>query len=91
MKFLLDTNVFVHLGNQSRGWVGIAQRIRAVGIEQCAALVMHTLERGGKVNNWPDVMIAGQSIAAGRVLVTDDAALLALPQVKAENWRASSL
>lgn len=58
---------------------------------ECAALVMHALERGGKVNNWPDVMIAGQSIAARRVLVTDDAALLALPQVKAENWRASSL
>ena len=44
MKFLLDTNVFVHLGNQSRGWVGIAQRIRAVGIEQCAMSAMSAYE-----------------------------------------------
>ena len=55
---------------------------------ESAALVMHTLERAGKVNGWPDVMIAGQSISDRRVLVTDDAALLQLPQVKAENWRA---
>lgn len=36
MKYLLDANVFVHLGNHSRGYEQIAATVRAVGIEQCA-------------------------------------------------------
>lgn len=36
MKYLLDANVFVHLGNHSRGYEHIAEVIRSVGIEQCA-------------------------------------------------------
>lgn len=44
MRFLLDTNVFVHLGNQSRGWQQIANSIRAVGIEQCAMSAISAYE-----------------------------------------------
>ncbi len=36
MKYLLDANVFVHLGNHSRGYENIAARLRNEGIEQCA-------------------------------------------------------
>ena len=36
MKFLLDANVFVHLGNHSCGFEQIAARLRTEGIEQCA-------------------------------------------------------
>lgn len=36
MKYLLDANVFVHLGNHSKGFEHIAERLRAEGIEQCA-------------------------------------------------------
>ena len=36
MKFLLDANVFVHLGNHSRGYEQITARLCTEGIEQCA-------------------------------------------------------
>lgn len=53
-----------------------------------AAQIMAALENADARNEWPDVIIAGQAKAAGHVLVTDDAALLALRGVKTENWRA---
>ncbi len=53
-----------------------------------AAQIMAALENTGARNEWPDVMIAGQAKTAGHVLVTDDAALLALHGVRTENWRA---
>ena len=52
-----------------------------------AAQLMTLLKVSGKSNNWPDVMIAGHAAAAGHTLVTDDAALLKTPGIRAVNWR----
>ncbi len=44
MKHLLDANVFVHMGNRSRGHEHINERLRAVGIEQCALSAITAFE-----------------------------------------------
>ena len=35
MRYLLDANVFVHLGNHSKGVAQIVNKMRSVGIAQC--------------------------------------------------------
>ena len=44
MKFLLDTNVLVHLTNKSRGFERINDRLRDTGIEQCAISALTAYE-----------------------------------------------
>lgn len=44
MKFLLDTNVLVHLTNKSRGFERINENLRLAGIEQCAISAMTAYE-----------------------------------------------
>lgn len=44
MSFLLDSNVFVHLGNQSRGWENIQDQIRRHGVNICAMSAMTAFE-----------------------------------------------
>ncbi len=44
MKFLLDTNVLVHVTNKSRGFEHITENLRRTGIEQCAISALTAYE-----------------------------------------------
>jgi tRNA(fMet)-specific endonuclease VapC len=136
--YSLDTNVVLHLANQSEGAERIERRMRqvradnmrlsAVGFAElrfkilagegrvkaahlarleaivstlevepftmegadCAASIMQQLQPVGRRNEWPDVLIAGHAKAAGHMLVTDDASLLAVPGLRTVNWRAAT-
>lgn len=58
----------------------------AAAAERAAQIMAH-LEAVGRRNEWPDVLIAGQAAESGYTLVTDDAAMLATPDVISVNWR----
>lgn len=61
MKYLLDANVFVHLGNHRRGYEKIAE---------AAAVLRDRLQQAGRDIGINDCLTAAHAIATGLVCVT---------------------
>lgn len=70
MKYLLDSNVFIHLANHSAGWEQIEQRIIDAGMAQCQINAVIAAELRYKLETGPGRVRKTALALLGKLLAT---------------------